>query len=175
METAEGSSSYAGEAVRDRLGRLYRTHAPGATRLAFLLTGDRELARDLAQDAFIRVAGRFPALRAEGSFESYLRSTVYNLVKSHFRRLRVERRHLADQASLGKAAGGPGPELRSDLTASLSALPVRQRAALVFRYYADLSEQQTADAMGCSVAAVRSLTFRALESLRITVDKEATT
>lgn len=158
----------------DRLGRLYRTHAPAATRLAFLLTGDRELARDLAQDAFIRVAGRFASLRAESSFESYLRSTVYNLVKSHFRRLGVERRHLAEQASLGIAGEETGPELRSDLTATLSALPVRQRAALVFRYYADLSEQQTADAMGCSVAAVRSLTFRALESLRITVDKEAT-
>lgn len=160
----------------DRLGDLYRTHAPGATRLAYLLTGDRELARDLAQDAFIKVAGRFAGLRAQGSFESYLRSTVYNLVKSHFRRLRVERRHLTEQAGL-TVAGQPesGPELRSDLATTLNALPVRQRAALVFRYYVDLSEQQTADAMGCSVAAVRSLTFRALESLRITVDKEATT
>lgn len=161
--------------MRDRLGDVYRIHAPGATRLAFLLTGDRELARDLAQDAFIRVAGRFGALRAEGSFESYLRSTVYNLVKSHFRRLRVERRHLAEQAGLGGAGEQTGAELRSDLATTLRALPVRQRAALVFRYYVDLSEQQTAEAMGCSVAAVRSLTFRALESLRVTVDKEATT
>lgn len=159
----------------DRLGHLYRVHAPAATRLAYLLTGDKELARDLAQDAFVRVAGRFAALRAEESFERYLRSTVYNLVKSHFRRLRVERRHLAEQASLGIAGEGPGPELRSDLAARLNALPMRQRAAVVFRYYVDLSEQQTADAMGCSVAAVRSLTFRALESLRVTVDEEATT
>ena len=159
----------------DRLGHLYRTHAPAATRLAYLLTGDRELARDLAQDAFIRVSGRFGTLRAEGSFESYLRSTVYNLVKSHFRRLRVERRHLAEQARPPVAEDGSGPELRSDLAATLNALPVRQRAALVFRYYVDLTEQQTADAMGCSVAAVRSLTFRALGSLRIAVDKEATT
>ena len=175
MGKAEGSSSYAEEAVMDRLERLYRTHSPAATRLAYLLTGDRELARDLAQDAFIRIAGRFAALRAEGSFESYLRSTVYNLVKSHFRRLRVERRHLTEQAGLRIAGEDPGPDQRSDLAATLNALPVRQRAALVFRYYVDLSEQQTADAMGCSVAAVRSLTFRALESLRITVDKEATT
>lgn len=175
MGKAEGSSSYAEGAVTDRLGHLYRTHAPAATRLAYLLTGDRELARDLAQDAFIRVAGRFAALRAEASFASYLRSTVYNLVKSHFRRLRVERRHLAEQANLRSPGEDPGPELRSDLAATLNALPVRQRAALVFRYYVDLSEQQTADAMGCSVAAVRSLTFRALESLRITVDKEPAT
>jgi RNA polymerase sigma-70 factor (sigma-E family) len=156
----------------DRLGSLYEKHAPAATRLAYMLTGDRELARDLAQDAFIRVAGKFAALRAEGSFEAYLRSTIYNLVRSHFRHLKVERRHLEEEAARSGPPDDPGPELRSDLTATLNELPVRQRAALVFRYYADLSEQQTADAMGCSVAAVRSLAFRALESLRITVDKE---
>lgn len=174
MGTAEGSPSYAEQVEMDRLGRLYETHAPAATRLAYLLTGDRELARDLAQDAFIRVAGRFAAIRAEESFEAYLRATIYNLVRSHFRRLKVERRHLAEEANRPASAEDTGPELRSDLTATLDDLPVRQRAVLVFRYYADLSEQQTADAMGCSVAAVRSLAFRALESLRITVDKEDT-
>ncbi len=64
MGTAEGSPSYAERAKMDRLGRLYETHAPAATRLAYLLMGDRQLARDLAQDAFIRVAGRFAAIRA---------------------------------------------------------------------------------------------------------------
>ena len=159
----------------DRLGRLYETHAPGATRLAYLLTGDAELAGDLAQDAFIRVAGKFATLRGEETFEGYLRSTIYNLARSHFRRLKVERLHLAKQSREPAPTQGPGFELRSDMAATLSELPVRQRAAVVFRYYIDLSEQQTADAMGCSVAAVRSLTFRALASLRITVDKEATT
>ncbi|HEV2757579.1 MAG TPA: SigE family RNA polymerase sigma factor [Actinomycetota bacterium] len=175
MGTAEGSPSYAERTNMDRLGSLYEKHAPAATRLAYLLTGDRELARDLAQDAFIRVAGKFAALRAEGGFEAYLRSTIYNLVRSHFRHLKVERRHLEEQAGRTAPPDDLGPELRSDLAATLNDLPVRQRAAVVFRYYADLSEQHTADAMGCSVAAVRSLTFRALESLRITVDKEVST
>jgi RNA polymerase sigma factor (sigma-70 family) len=111
----------------DRLGRLYETHAPAATRLAYLLTGDRELARDLAQDAFVRVAGRFAGLRAEGNFEAYLRATVYNLVRSHFRRLKVERRHLEEEAGRAGPRDEPGPELRSDLAGTLDDLPVRQR------------------------------------------------
>src|SRR5439155_3860563 len=72
-----------------RLGRLYRQHAAGAVRLAFLLTGDRGLAEDLVHDAFVRLAGRFRDLRNPDAFEWYLRRTVVNLARSHFRHARV--------------------------------------------------------------------------------------
>lgn len=52
------------------------------------------------------------------------------------------------------------------MRAALAQLPIRQRAAVVLRFYADLSEQQVADALGCSVTAERSLVFRAMETLR---------
>jgi RNA polymerase sigma factor (sigma-70 family) len=55
---------------------------------------------------------------------------------------------------------------RDELRAAPSALPARQRAAVVLRYYADLSEHQTGDALGCSAAAVRSMVARAMDSLR---------
>src|SRR6266478_4667440 len=52
-----------GEASAGRLGDLYRAHADGAVRLAYLLTGDRALAEDLVQDAFVRLAGRSTRMR----------------------------------------------------------------------------------------------------------------
>src|SRR6266567_6948644 len=77
-----------------RLGDLYRGHADGAVRLAYLLTGDRALAEDLVQDAFVRLAGRLVHLRDQQAFEAYLRRTVVNLSNSYFRRRKVERAFL---------------------------------------------------------------------------------
>ena len=77
------------------LDELYRHHVGGAVRLAFLLTGDRELAEDVVQDAFVRVAGRFHHLRRPDAFEAYLRRAVVNLCASHHRKTRVARAYLA--------------------------------------------------------------------------------
>src|SRR5437588_10602578 len=77
-----------------RIGELYLRHADAAVRLAYLLTGDLALAEDLAQDAFVRLAGRLVHLRDPDAFSAYLRRTVVNLSRSHFRRKRVERRYL---------------------------------------------------------------------------------
>ena len=74
---------------------LYVRTVPGAVRLASLLLGDPELARDIAQEAFLRVAGRFRHLRVPDAFEAYLRRTVINMCTSHHRRSRVEREYLA--------------------------------------------------------------------------------
>src|SRR5438128_7013337 len=78
-------------AEESRLGELYLRHADAAVRLAYLLTGDRALAEDLVQDAFVRLAGRLVHLRDPGAFDAYLRRTVVNLSQSYFRRKRVER------------------------------------------------------------------------------------
>ncbi|HSJ50554.1 MAG TPA: sigma factor, partial [Actinomycetota bacterium] len=82
-----------------RLEELYERHAADAVRLAYLVTSDRELARDIAQDAFVRVAGRFRHLRFPDAFDAYLRRTVVNLCLSHFRHERVAREHLEREAS----------------------------------------------------------------------------
>src|SRR5262245_51719929 len=78
------------------LEELYIRHAPAGFRLALLLTGDRALAEDIVQDAFVRVVGRFGHLRAGSSFEAYLRRTIVNLTKNTWRRRSVERAHQAD-------------------------------------------------------------------------------
>ena len=91
-----------GDASNESPGSLeerYVRHAPEAVRLAYLLTGDAATAEDLAHEAFIKVAGRFHHLRNPEAFAAYLRKTVVNLSMSHHRRKRVERDHLAREAS----------------------------------------------------------------------------
>src|SRR5256714_7912858 len=90
-----------------RLDDLYRRHAPDAARLAYLLTGDRALAEDLMQDAFVRMFGRFRDLRNPDAFGAYLRRTIVNLSRSHFRRAKVERAYVAREAGAPRAGGPP--------------------------------------------------------------------
>ena len=155
------------EAPERGLEELYLRHAPAALRLAYFLTGDPQLAQDLVQDAFVRLAARMAHLRHRDAFEAYLRRTVTNLFLSHLRRLRLERTELARQRSERRPMivledGSDRDELRR----ALRALPERQRAAIVLRFYEDLSERETADLMRCSVRAVNSLVVRAMATLR---------
>jgi RNA polymerase sigma factor (sigma-70 family) len=84
----------AGAKAVSGLAELYERHAPAAGRLAYLLTGDRTLAEDLVQEAFVRVVGRFRHLRVPDAFEAYLRRTIVNLHTSQLRRKRIERAYL---------------------------------------------------------------------------------
>jgi DNA-directed RNA polymerase specialized sigma24 family protein len=76
---------------------MYLAHADNAIKLAYLLTGDRALAEDLVQDAFVKMAGRLRHLRDPGAFEAYLRRTVVNLSRMHYRHAGVERAYLERQ------------------------------------------------------------------------------
>ena len=89
-----------------------------------------------------------------------------NACTSHFRRRKVEATYLRGQAAHPAPVDEPDHGRRDELRTALAALPARQRAAVVLRYYADLSEQQAGEALGCSSAAVRSMVARAMESLR---------
>jgi RNA polymerase sigma-70 factor (sigma-E family) len=154
---------------KGELADLYVRHVPAANRLAFLLTGDRSQAEDLVHDAFVRCVGRFGHLRAHEAFDAYLRRAIVNLHTSRLRRVRVERAYLSKEAGRGTDAltsGMPDVAAREDMWRRLGTLPPRQRAVLVLRYYEDLSERETADALRCSVAAVKSLTARATSALR---------
>jgi len=153
-----------------RLEELYRRHAPEAARLAYLLTGDRALAEDLVQDAFVRMFGRFRDLRNPDAFGAYLRRTVVNLANSHFRRLKVERAYLAREGAAQPAAAVPeAGGTQDDMWRALLRLPERQRTAIVLRYYEDLSDEQIADVLRCRPGTVKSLLSRGVASLRATV------
>ena len=161
-----------GEAVADRdekrLAELYWRHAGEALRLALLLTSDQHAAEDIVQDAFVRLFGRFRELRSPDAFETYLRRTVVNLSRDRFRRLRSERNYAAQRANSSSRQTGVASQIedREVIRHALQSLPHRQRAALILRFYADLSEYETAEVLQCSVAAVKSLVSRATATLR---------
>lgn len=155
------------------LAALYATHARPTRDLAYLLTGDRALAEDLVQDCFVRLAGRVTPVQDPGA---YLRRMVVNASHSHFRRLRVRRDRAPDEARTVGADtdvtldGSYERAERSRLLAALAELPPRQRSAVVLRHWLDLSEQECAAQMRCSVGTVKSLASRGRAALRLTLE-----
>jgi RNA polymerase sigma-70 factor (sigma-E family) len=156
-----------------RVADLYRLHAPAASRLAFLITGDRGRAEDLVHDAFVKVIGRFGDIRDPDAFGTYLKRSVINLANSYFRRRKLERMHLEREgrAARDESAYEQDPVEREALWRVLGGLPTRQRAAIVLRFYEDLSEKQTADVLGVPVGTVKSMVSRGLEVLRKEVER----
>jgi RNA polymerase sigma-70 factor (sigma-E family) len=144
---------------------LYERYADDAIGLAYLLTGDRRLAEDLMQEAFVRVARRFVHIRDPDAFWGYLRRSVVNLANSHFRRRAIERGYLARQPK-PEEASETDPSDRVVLREAILRLPLRQRTALVLRFYEDLPEREIADLMSCRAGAVKQLVFRAMQTLR---------
>jgi RNA polymerase sigma-70 factor (sigma-E family) len=152
---------------------LYRRHYLDMLRLAYLISGDRALAEDLVQDAFIRVAGRFLELRNPDAFGPYLKRTVVNLCRKQFRRKRVERAYVEREAHRPVAASTqPDVPVQEAVRTALSRLSPRQRAAIVLRFYGDLSEREIADALGCRPGTAKSLISRGMDVLRAEIGSE---
>ena len=155
-------------AADDRLTVLYTAHYRGLVRLAAYLTGDRDNAEEVVQDAYVKVLGRWGGIRDLDKAEAYLRQAVVNLSRSRLRHRVVVERHAPTTTPDTASAESAAVDLdeRRALLAAIAALPRRQREAVVLRYYADLSEAQTAHAMGISAGAVKSHTSRAMAALR---------
>ena len=153
----------AGVGLATGLDDLFREHYGPMVRLAHLITGSNEAAEDVVQEAFVRMARSWG--RAANP-AGYLRTVVVNRCRTWQRRQVLERRH-------GRAAE-PGidslPEVDETL-AALARLAPRRRAALVLRFYADLSEAEIAEAIGCRPGTVKSLIHRGLAELKETIER----
>ena len=156
--------------LTSQLDRLYRENRDDALKLAYALTGNIGAAEDLVQEAFVRLFGRFTNRKEPDDFARYLRATIVNLARSRGRKLKNDENALQRLNNEIESSVLPDEiwDQRDVLWRALLQLPVRQRAVLYFRYYLDLSESQTAEAMGWSVGAVKSLTLRAKKKLRTT-------
>ena len=148
----------------DALEHAFRSHYAELLRLTTFLAGRKETAEDLVQEAFVRAAPRLGALGSDEAFP-YLRRTVVNLWKNRLRRLALERR-TAVPASAHQRDETSSIEAREDLRVQLRRLSPKQRACLVLKYYADLSERDIADLLRCSVGSVKKHTARALSRMR---------
>jgi RNA polymerase sigma-70 factor (sigma-E family) len=151
--------------IADRLGALYQSQGSGATRLAYFLTGDANLAQDITQEAFTRVGRKLFGLRDPEHSRAYLFRTVVNLCRGRARRQARERVALERLRSHPPQAHEE-PAGRDEVWDALLDLPIRQRTVIFLRYYQDLSEAQTAEALGCTVGAVKSLMNRGMTTLR---------
>lgn len=151
-----------------RIAELYALHAPRAGRIAYLLTGDPELAQDLAQEAFVRLMGRLNSIRDDVVIAAYLRRSIVNLARKHWGKVRHERRHVRRGGTDPRQPADVQPDLgeRDELWHALDTLPYRQRAALVLRFFEDLSERETARVLGCAVGTVKSSVSRGLQRMR---------
>jgi RNA polymerase sigma-70 factor (sigma-E family) len=145
---------------------LFDTYFDRAVRLAWMLTpGDPSAAEDAAADAIAHVWPKWAKGRVD-DFWPYLRMAVVNQVRGRGRRFAMVQRHRRGERVDGGGDVAIGVVDRAVLADALRALPPRQRTAVVLRYYEDLSEAESARAMGCSIGTVKSTTSRGLLALR---------
>ncbi|WP_341924928.1 SigE family RNA polymerase sigma factor [Nocardioides psychrotolerans] len=131
-------------------------------RTAYLLTGQVEDAEDLLQTALVKVVPHWRRIRDRP--EPYVRQVLVRESVSRWRRRRW--REVTTDEVPESAARESGAEDREDLRRALRALPPRQRAVVVLRYFEDLTEAQTAEALGIAVGTVKSQARDALARLR---------
>ncbi len=138
-------------------------------RTAFLVVCDAGDAEDLVQECLSRIARRWPKVRAMDHPAAYARRVVVNLAIDHAARRNRQRGELTVEPDVDAEPADPTAAMLlsrvDDATVLLPAigqLPPRQRAVLVLRYFEDLTEAQTAEALGCSVGTVKSATARAI-------------
>ena len=138
---------------------------PGLVRLAFGLTGDRGLAEDIAQIALARAYVAWRRVSRANDPDAYLRRILINASNRRFRRRRVTEQP-GDPPDT--PVDGPADLVgeRAALLTALHQLPPRQRAVIVLRYWEQLSQAETAAALGCSEGAVKSSASRGLQRMR---------
>ncbi len=141
-------------------------------RLAVLLTGDRGHAEDLVQTALMACYRHWPRITREGTPSAYVRRALVTTQISWRRRLSSTEQVMDDLPE--QAAPFAVQDEDEELRDALLELPARMRAAVVLRYFEDLSEQRTAELMGCSASTVNTQVARGLERLRASLATPAT-
>ncbi|MBW8750705.1 MAG: SigE family RNA polymerase sigma factor [Propionibacteriales bacterium] len=142
-----------------RQGRLLRT--------AYLLTGDVHAAEDLVQTALAKLYLAWDRVSDAPSVDAYARKILVNEHTSTWRRLWRHRETVTDTSTHDVPVSSPEYDgVGAALWDAVRALPERQRAVIVLRYYEQLSEKETADALGVAVGTVKSQGSRAIDTLR---------
>ncbi|MFH8403802.1 SigE family RNA polymerase sigma factor [Streptomyces sp. NPDC018019] len=164
--TAAGPVPAAGDASAEFHAFFERHHAELA-RLAHLLTGEADAADDLAADALLALWHRWDRVRGAEHPVAYARGVVANMARGRIRSSVRERRRIAlFWSQRSERADGPDVAAVVDVRQALERLPFRKRACVVLRHAFDLSERDTALALGISVGTVKSQTSRGMAELQ---------
>lgn len=143
--------------------RFLADREPALLRTAMFLTGSREVGEDVLQDVLLRAYRHW---RRIDDPDAYLRRALVNATRSWQRRWRFWEESLEARAEQAVDPDADRVPVRAGLLTALRALPPKQRAVLVLRYFDDLSESQTADILGCSTSSVKTHAARGLQRMR---------
>jgi RNA polymerase sigma-70 factor (sigma-E family) len=135
-------------------------------RTAYLISGSEAMAQDLVQEALAKTYVALPRLRDQGAVEGYARKAMATTAISWWRR-KSSREHPQETLPEGEHPdAADAVDERQWIWEELLRLPPRQRVAIVLRFYEDLTQEQTAHVMGCSVGTVKSQVSAGLSKLR---------
>lgn len=152
----------------DVVSRLVAERGEALTRYAFLISGDRDAASDLVQDALVKTFGRLRNGFNVASAEAYVRRTILNTFLDAGRRRtrwrRIAHLELAPEAEPSRDAD---TDARLDLQRRLGRLSPRERACVVLRYYEDLKVDDIAEQLGISAGTVKRYLSDALAKLAV--------
>nr|WP_245996648.1 SigE family RNA polymerase sigma factor [Streptomyces armeniacus] len=150
----------------DEFHAFFERHHAELARLAYLLLGNPEEADDLAADAFVALWHKWDRVRAADRPVAYARGVVTHLARSHIRsRTRERRRITLFWSRHAEPAEGTDVPAVLDVRQALARLPFRRRACVVLRHALDVSERDTARALGISTGTVKSQTSRGMAEL----------
>jgi len=169
-----GADKIAADAL---VSRLFRDEGTALVRLARLFTDDRSAAEDLVQEAFIRLHRSAGRIRDPEKAAPYLRSIVLNLARDHNRRGLMSLRH-----GVATRAGSVATPMEDIVVEAaehrrvvevLRDLPPRQRDCLVLRFFYEMTERQTGEALGISPNSVKTHCRRGLAALGALLEGES--
>jgi RNA polymerase sigma factor (sigma-70 family) len=158
----------------DAYEQLVRAHQGIAFRTAYLVAGSAAEAEDAAQEAFVKAHRALARFRRGSPFRPWLLQIVANEARNR-RRAAGRRAALALRAAAEGSSGDAAPspegallvgEERERLLAAVNALREEERLVIACRYFLELSEEETAAALGLRIGTVKSRTSRALDHLR---------
>jgi RNA polymerase sigma-70 factor (sigma-E family) len=155
-----------GAASHDEFRDFVAARRPTLLRAAMLLTADRADAEDLLQSALAKTYLAWGRINDRSALDGYVRRAMVNINISWWRRKKLEEYPTDELPDLPVADHTRRSELHDALGRLLRRLPERQRAAVVLRYYEDLSEAEIAETLGVSVGTVKSTVSRAMAKLR---------
>jgi RNA polymerase sigma-70 factor (ECF subfamily) len=157
----------AGDARAERA--LYDGHVESVYRLAYRMTGDEHLARELTQDTFVRVFDRIDQFRGEAALGTWIRSIAGSVVLNGLRKIKRFRRRevdLEEGASHGAVARGPEVDVKEKLWQAIDDLPHKYRMVFVMHDVEGYTHEEIGTALGMPAGTSKAQLFRARARLR---------
>jgi RNA polymerase sigma-70 factor (sigma-E family) len=150
----------------DEFQHVWRQRREHLWKVAWLICGDADGADEIVAAAVAR-AWRGWDRRRVRDVDAYLRRAVVNEATDRFRRRRRDRRWAERRTGEGRGRRDLEDHVadHAELAAALARLPIGQRSVVVLRYWSDLTEAATAEALGVSIGTVKSRAARALRAL----------